>query len=106
MVKERFCEFPEAINACGEIDDGTKDFYKEVVMRLNELRRAKVRYDYVIFSFILRYLPGFARESYQKEVERLKGIIKELEDENNFYADVLSKNQIKNLYEKKRASRK
>ena len=34
MMEERFNEFLEAINDCDDIDDGTKDFYKEVVMRL------------------------------------------------------------------------
>lgn len=49
---------------------------------------------------------SFEKESYRKEVERLKQIIKDLEEENDFYADVLSQNQIKNPYERKRASRK
>ena len=34
MMEERFNEFLEAINDCDDIDDGTKVFYKEVVMRL------------------------------------------------------------------------
>lgn len=34
IMEERFCEFTDAINDCDEIDDGTKEFYKEVVMRL------------------------------------------------------------------------
>lgn len=34
MMEERFNEFLEAINDCDDIDDGSKDFYKEVVMRL------------------------------------------------------------------------
>ncbi len=34
MMEERFNEFLEAINDCDEIDDGTKEFYKRVVMRL------------------------------------------------------------------------
>ena len=34
MMEERFNEFLEAINDCDEIDDGSKEFYKEVVMRL------------------------------------------------------------------------
>ena len=34
MMEERFNEFIDAINECDEIDDGTKDFYKEVIMRL------------------------------------------------------------------------
>lgn len=49
---------------------------------------------------------SFARESYQNEVRRLKEIIKELRKENDFYAKVLSENEIKNPYERKRASRK
>lgn len=49
---------------------------------------------------------GFERESYRKEVERLKTIIRELEEENDYYAKVLSENRIKNPYERKRASRK
>lgn len=34
MMEERFNEFLDAINDCDDIDDGSKDFYKEVVMRL------------------------------------------------------------------------
>ena len=34
LMEERFKELAEAINSCEEIDDGTKEFYKEVVMRL------------------------------------------------------------------------
>ena len=34
LMEERFGEFADAINECDDIDDGTKDFYKEVVMRL------------------------------------------------------------------------
>jgi len=34
MMEERFNEFIDAINECDEIDDGTKGFYKEVIMRL------------------------------------------------------------------------
>ena len=37
---------------------------------------------------------AFERESYQKEVKRLKGIIEELERENNFYADLLEKSGV------------
>jgi len=48
---------------------------------------------------------SFERESYRKEVQRLKEIIRNLEKENDFYADILADNQIKNPYEK-RASRK
>lgn len=43
---------------------------------------------------------SFGRESYRKEVERLKGIIKDLEEENDFYAKVLAENEIKNPYKK------
>ena len=32
LMEERFGEFADAINECDDIDDGTKDFYKEVVM--------------------------------------------------------------------------
>ncbi len=49
---------------------------------------------------------SFERESYRKEILRLKGIIRELEKENDFYADILADNHIKNPYERKRASRK
>ena len=41
---------------------------------------------------------SFERESYRKEVERLKKIIKDLEEENDFYAKVLEENEIKNPY--------
>lgn len=34
LMEERFGEFSDAIGECDEIDDGTKEFYKEVVMRL------------------------------------------------------------------------
>lgn len=34
LIEERFGEFCKAINDCDDIDDGTKEFYKEVVMRL------------------------------------------------------------------------
>jgi len=34
LIEERFGEFCEAIDDCDDIDDGTKEFYKEVVMRL------------------------------------------------------------------------
>ena len=49
---------------------------------------------------------SFEKESYQKEVQRLKTIIKDLEEENDFYAKVLEENEIKNPYTRKRASRK
>lgn len=45
---------------------------------------------------------SFERESYRKEVERLKGIIKGLEEENDYYAKVLEENEIKNPYKKGR----
>lgn len=41
---------------------------------------------------------SFEKEKYQKEVERLKKIIKDLEEENDFYAKVLEENEIKNPY--------
>ena len=41
-MEKRFDEFLEAINDCDDIDDGTKGFYKEVVMRLY---RGKVTID-------------------------------------------------------------
>ena len=34
LMEERFNELADAINDCDEIDDGTKEFYKEVIMRL------------------------------------------------------------------------
>ena len=42
MMEKRFDEFLEAINDCDDIDDGTKGFDKEVVMRLY---RGKVTID-------------------------------------------------------------
>lgn len=42
LMEERFGEFADAINECDEIDDGTKEFYKEVIMRLY---RCKVSQD-------------------------------------------------------------
>lgn len=42
MMEKRFDEFLEAINDCDDIDDGSKGFYKEVVMRLY---RGKVTID-------------------------------------------------------------
>ncbi len=47
----------------------------------------------------------FETPKYKEHVEELKKRIRELEEENDFYANVLSENQIKNPYEK-RASRK
>lgn len=46
----------------------------------------------------------FETTKYKNHVEELKKRIRELEEENDFYANVLSENQIKNPYEK-RASR-
>lgn len=43
---------------------------------------------------------SFERETYLKEVKRLKEIIKELRKENDFYAKVLAENEIKNPYKK------
>lgn len=45
---------------------------------------------------------SFEKEKYQQEVERMKKIIKDLEEENDFYAKVLADNEIENHYEKKR----
>jgi len=47
----------------------------------------------------------FETPKYKEHVEELKKRIRELEEENDFYANVLSENQIKNPYGK-RASRK
>lgn len=44
---------------------------------------------------------SFEREKYQKEVERLKGIIKELEAENEYYAQLLESNGVTIKYERK-----
>jgi len=44
---------------------------------------------------------SFEREKYQKEVERLKGIIKELEKENEYYAQLLESNGVTLKYERK-----
>lgn len=43
---------------------------------------------------------SFEKEKYQQEVKRLKKIIKDLEEENDFYAKVLAENEIKNQYRK------
>ena len=43
---------------------------------------------------------SFERESYRKEVERLKGIIKELEAENEYYAQLLESNGVTLKYKK------
>lgn len=42
MMEERFNELADAVNDCEDIDDGTKEFYKEVIMRLY---RGKVAQD-------------------------------------------------------------
>lgn len=47
----------------------------------------------------------FETSKYKEHVEELRKRIRELEKENDFYANVLSENQIKNPYGK-RASRK
>ena len=47
----------------------------------------------------------FETPKYKEHVEELKKCIRELEEENDYYAKVLSENKIKNPYEK-RASRK
>ena len=47
----------------------------------------------------------FEKQKYKDNVEELKKRTRELEEENDFYAKVLSENQIKNPNEK-RASRK
>ena len=41
-MEERFNELADAVNDCEDIDDGTKEFYKEVIMRLY---RGKVAQD-------------------------------------------------------------
>lgn len=41
---------------------------------------------------------AFERQEYNKEVKRLKAKIKELEDENEFYLEVLEHNKIENPY--------
>ena len=38
----------------------------------------------------------FETRKYREEVERLKEIIRRLEEENDYYAEILEKNQIKN----------
>ena len=43
---------------------------------------------------------SFEKEKYKEEVERLKKIIKDLEEENDFYAKVLAENEIENPYKK------
>jgi hypothetical protein len=46
----------------------------------------------------------FETPKYKKEVERLKGIIRRLEEENDYYADILERNQIKNDFEREKSS--
>lgn len=41
---------------------------------------------------------AFERQEYNKEVKRLKAKIKELEEENEFYSEVLKHNKIENPY--------
>lgn len=43
----------------------------------------------------------FETQRYKEHVEELKKRIRELEEENDFYAKVLAENQIENPYEKK-----
>lgn len=38
---------------------------------------------------------SFERERYNKEIKRLKGIITELEEENEYYRKLLERNEIK-----------
>lgn len=47
----------------------------------------------------------FEKREYKEHVKELEKRIRELEEENDFYANVLAENEIKNPYEK-RASRK
>ncbi len=47
----------------------------------------------------------FEKREYKEHVKELEKRIRELEEENDFYAKVLAENEIKNPYEK-RASRK
>lgn len=42
LMEERFNELADAVNECEDIDDGTKEFYREVIMRLY---RGKVSQD-------------------------------------------------------------
>lgn len=48
----------------------------------------------------------FETPKYKEHVEELKKRIRELEEENDYYASVLAENEIKNPYERKRASRR
>ena len=48
----------------------------------------------------------FETPKYKEHVEELKKRIRELEEENDFYAKILEENEIKNPYTGKRASRK
>lgn len=45
---------------------------------------------------------AFERERYNKEVKRLKAKIKELEDEVEFYYEVLKHNKIENPYDNRK----
>ena len=44
---------------------------------------------------------SFERQEYNKEIKRLKAKIKELEDENDFYCEILKRNKIENSYNNK-----
>ena len=44
---------------------------------------------------------SFERQEYNKEIKRLKAKIKELEDENDFYCEILKRNKIENPYNNK-----
>lgn len=46
--------------------------------------------------------PAFERQEYNKEVKRLKAKIKELEDEVEFYYEVLKHNKIENPYDNRK----
>lgn len=48
----------------------------------------------------------FETTKYKEHVEELKKRIRELEEENDFYAKILEENEIKNPYTRKRESRK
>ena len=48
----------------------------------------------------------FETQKYKEHVKELEKRIRELEEENDYYASVLAENEIKNPYERKRASRK
>jgi hypothetical protein len=40
-------------------------------------------------------MKGFERKRYNNEIKRLKGIITELEEENEYYRKLLERNEIK-----------